>query len=75
MSYYLALCWYNGWYKDWEVGVRLSRTFSDAASEVKATAGHIGQAAQWNTVALVAVTTVSLAALLVATLALMAVKR
>ena len=50
--------------------MKLGRGFASAAEEVKSTAEKIGTSAQWNTTALVAVTVVSVVALIVATAAL-----
>jgi hypothetical protein len=48
----------------------LRRGITDAAAEVKETAARIGESAQWNTVALIAVAVVSILALTVATASL-----
>jgi hypothetical protein len=50
--------------------VKLRAGITEAASEVKDTAARIGSSVQWNTAALVAVTVVSVVALIVATAAL-----
>lgn len=55
--------------------MKLRRTVADVATEVKETAGRIGESAQMNTVALVAVAAVAVAALLIATTALVKVDR
>lgn len=55
--------------------MRLRRTVAETMTEVKETAGRIGESAQMNTVALVAVAAVAIAALLIATSALVKVDR
>lgn len=55
--------------------VKIRRTVAETVSEVKETAGRIGESAQMNTVALVAVAAVAVAALLIATTALVKVDR
>lgn len=50
--------------------MRLKTRITSAAEEVKSTAEKIGTSVQWNTVALVAVSVVSIVALLVATTAI-----
>lgn len=50
--------------------MKLRSQVTEAASEVKNTAQRIGDSVQWNTAALVAVTVVSVVALIVATAAL-----
>lgn len=46
--------------------MKLRKQAAEAASEVKTTAQRIGESVQWNTAALIAVTIVSVAALMIA---------
>jgi hypothetical protein len=55
--------------------VKITRKINDAAAEVKETAGRIGESAQANTIALVAVAAVAMVALMIATTALVKVER
>jgi len=55
--------------------VKLTRQVTSAATEVKDTAEKIGNSVQWNTAALIAVTAVSVVALIVATAALVRTPR